>query len=165
MISLVVAMTENRVIGRDNDLPWRLPTDSKHFRELTTGRDVVMGRKTFESIMKSLGKPLPNRRNIVVTTNADYEAPEGVLVAHSLDDALAATESEEVCVIGGAQIYALALPLADRIFLTEIKTRLEGDAFFPEIGPEWRETVRESHKADDKNEYDFDFVTLERARA
>jgi len=158
-IALIAAMTENRVIGRENRLPWRLSADLRRFKSLTMGKPVIMGRKTYESI----GKPLPGRSNIVVTRDRDYRA-QGCRVVHSLEQALeAAAGHDEVMVIGGAQLYRQTLDRAERMYLTLVKTELDGDALFPQIEMRhWRELERESHRADEKNEYDYDFVTLER---
>jgi len=132
MISLVVAMSDNRVIGIENRLPWNIPEDLKRFKKITSGHPIIMGRKTFESI----GRPLPNRTNIVVTRNKDYRA-EGVVACFSLKEALEwagkAPGAEEICVIGGGELFREALPLADRIYLTEVKWPYEGDAFFPDF--------------------------------
>ncbi len=166
-LSLIAAMGRNRVIGSKNALPWKLPADMKHFRELTRGKVVIMGRKTFESI----GKPLPNRINIVVTSQ-DKEIPGCIttpgedgpwlhaLVAH-LDGA-----PQEVMVIGGASIYKKFLPKANRIYLTLIDEDFEGDAWFPifENPEEWEETERTPHDPDDENRYAYAFVTYERRK-
>jgi len=160
-ISLIVAIAENGVIGARNQLPWHLPDDLRHFRAITTGHTVITGRKNYESI----GRPLPNRRNIVVSRQRGFDAP-GCLVAHSLDEALAmaATESE-VFVIGGAQLYAQALPFATRLYLTEIHTTVPGDTMFPVFErDEWEERTREDHPADDRHAHAFSFVLLERKR-
>ena len=161
MIALVVAMAENRVIGKENKLIWHLPADLKHFKNLTTGHPIIMGRKTFESI----GKPLPNRTNIVITRQTDFEA-EGCLVAHSLSEALMMAQQmdSDIFVIGGAEIYKQAMFLADTIYLTEVHHTFEGDTFFPEIDSVlWQETSREEHSADEKNTYNYAFVTLKAA--
>lgn len=160
-VSLIAALAENRVIGLNNALPWRLPNDLKRFRRLTTGHAVIMGRKNYESI----GKPLPGRVNIVVTRNHDYRA-DGCLIAHSLDEALSlAGEDPEIFVIGGAQIYREALPRAERLYLTQVHAAVTGDTFFPEIGHrDWEETMRERHEADDKHAYAYSFVVLERIK-
>ena len=158
MIALVVAMAENRVIGKENKLIWHLPADLKFFKNLTTGHPIIMGRKTYESI----GKPLPNRTNIIITRQADFTA-EGCLVAHSLTEALMMAQQldSDIFVIGGAEIYKQAMFLADTIYLTEVHHTFEGDTFFPEIDSVlWQETSREEHKADEKNPYDYAFVTL-----
>ncbi|MEM7312084.1 MAG: dihydrofolate reductase [Planctomycetota bacterium] len=166
-ISLVVAHTRNRVIGRDGDMPWRLSNDLKNFKRLTLDHSILMGRKTF----KSIGRPLPKRQNIVLTRNAEYSQP-GITVVHTWDEALNAARSsqeyktDELFIVGGAQIYAIALPHADRIYLTEIQAELDGDTFFPEIASEeWQEISREEHAASEKNDYDHSFVTLERLPA
>ena len=160
-ISIIVAMAENRVIGRDNGLPWRLSADLQHFKSITMGKPIIMGRNTWESI----GRPLPGRTNIVITRDTGYRA-EGCELVHSLEQALAvAGASDEVMIIGGANLYRQTLAHADKLYLTLVKAQVEGDTRFPEIDAgEWRETGRESHGADDKNEYDYDFVTLERIR-
>jgi dihydrofolate reductase len=157
-ITLIVAAAAG-VIGRDNAMPWHLPADLAHFKVHTWGKPIVMGRKTYEAI----GKPLPGRRNIVVTRDPGWRAA-GVTVAHSLDEALAACgDAPEVMVIGGAQLYAAALPRATRIHLTEIHAAIEGDTWFPELAPaEWREVARLEHAADARNAYAMSFITLER---
>ena len=158
-ISLIAALARNRVIGRDNQLPWRLSADLKHFKSLTMGKSIVMGRKTWESI----GKPLPGRTNIVVTRDSDFSA-EGCSVVYSIEEALVAAEGgEEVMIMGGANLYAQLLPRADRLYLTEVQADVSGDAWFPEIvEAQWQELDRESHHADENNEFDYDFVVLER---
>ncbi|MDT8387719.1 MAG: type 3 dihydrofolate reductase [Thiogranum sp.] len=158
-ISLLVAIAENRVIGRDNELPWRLSDDLKHFKALTMGKPIVMGRKTWESI----GRPLPGRDNIVVTRDTNYRA-EGAVVANSIEQALqAAGRSEEVMVIGGEEIFRETLERAQRLYLTLVKAEVEGDTWFPPIdAQQWREVERESHHADERNEHDFDFVVMDR---
>ena len=159
-VTLIAAMDRARAIGRGNAMPWHLPDDFKRFRALTTGKAVVMGRKTFESI----GKPLPKRRNIVISRDPRYRA-EGTEVAHSLEAALEALEGE-VMIAGGGEIYALALPVAQRMHLTFVDTLVpEADAFFP-AWPEnqWLETAREHHGADDRHAFAFDFVDFERRK-
>lgn len=158
-ISLLVAMAENRVIGRDNELPWRLSDDLKHFKALTMGKPIVMGRKTWESI----GRPLPGRDNIVVTRDTSYRA-EGAVVVNSIEQALeAAGNCEEVMVIGGEEIFRETLERAQRLYLTLVKGEVEGDTWFPSIdAQQWCEVERESHQADERNEYDFDFVVMDR---
>lgn len=160
-ISLIAAVAENGVIGSQNALPWHLPDDLRKFRAITTGHTIISGRKNYESI----GKPLPHRRNIVVSRQRDYEAP-GCDVVHSLDEALAAAASEtEVFVIGGAEIYRQALPLASRLYLTEIHASVAGDTRFPTFErAEWQETAREFHAADARHAHAFSFVILERKR-
>jgi len=157
-LALVVAYSSNRAIGRDNALPWRLPGDLAHFKRTTLGHPIVMGRKTWES----LGRPLPGRLNVVISRDPAYRAG-GAVVAGSLDEALAACGGAPLaCVIGGAQVYALALPRAQRVVATEIHARVEGDAFFPDLpASQWREVAREPQPAE--NGYAYDFVTYERA--
>lgn len=159
-IALIAAMAENRVIGRQNALPWRLSGDLRHFKSLTMGKPVIMGRNTYESI----GKPLPGRLNIVVSSDADYRA-EGCRIVHSVEEALeAAREHDEAMVIGGARLYEQMLELADRIYLTLVKAEVEGDVLFPPLDRGmWREVTRESHAADEKNEYAYDFIVLDKA--
>jgi dihydrofolate reductase len=152
-LSLIAAVAANGVIGSDNALPWRLPADLKRFKALTLGHPVIMGRKTHESI----GRPLPGRRNIVVSRNAAYGA-EGCEVATSLEAALAACQDDdgEVFVIGGAQLYAAALPLAQRLYLTEIHAGFAGDAHFPAFDRNaWRETARERQRGEEGIAFDF----------
>lgn len=161
-IILVAAYAQNRVIGKNNDLVWRLPKDFKHFKDLTMGHPIVMGRKTFES----LGKPLPNRTSIIITRDTQYQQ-EGCIVVHSLEEAIAEARhlDEQIFIIGGAEIYKQALPIANLMYLTEVKAFPEGDSFFPEFSAnEWKETARKSFSKDDKHQYDFDFVTWERIR-
>lgn len=155
MPALIAAVARNGTIGRDNALPWRLPEDLRRFKSLTMGHAMIMGRRTWES----LGRPLPGRRHVVVTRDRGYRA-EGVEVVHSLPEALAAA-GDDAYVIGGADLYAQALPLVDRLELTEIDADVPGDAFFPafERGA-WRETAREAHRSADG--LDFAFVTLVR---
>ena len=156
-VALIVAYARNRVIGRDNALPWRLPGDLAHFKRTTLGHPIVMGRKTWES----LGRPLPGRRNVVISRQAGYAAP-GAEVADSLQSALAAcADAPAVYVIGGAQIYEQALPLAGRILATELHAEVAGDARFPELDPaQWQEVAREPQP--EENGYAYDFVTYRR---
>ena len=164
-IAMIWAMAQNRVIGRNNKLPWHLSNDLKYFKRVTTGKPVIMGRKTYESI----GKPLPNRTNIVVTRDTGFEAA-GVKVVHSLDAAIDLAESEslisgvdEVIVMGGAEIYAQALPRADRLYVTLVHAEVDGDAYFPEIDLKaYREVAREDYEAEGPNPYDYSFLVLER---
>jgi len=158
-LEIVVAMAKNRIIGRDNGLPWHLPADLKHFKAVTLGKPVVMGRKTYDSI----GRPLPGRRNIVITRNAGWSA-DGVETATGLDAAIerAFEASETVMVIGGADIYRQALPHVGRVHLTEVDLMVDGDASFPELpAAEWQEVSREAHPAEDGRPA-YSFVTLER---
>ncbi len=156
IISLIAAMSRNRVIGKGNKLPWKLSADLRHFKEITSGRPVIMGRKTFESI----GRLLPNRINIIITRDENY-VKEGCIVAHSFDEALkAAHNAEEVMVIGGEQIFKEFLPIANKMYLTLIDGDFEGDAYFPEYDKnEWKEVSREEHKDNGLRYY---FVNLER---
>ncbi|MCW5909909.1 MAG: dihydrofolate reductase [Cyclobacteriaceae bacterium] len=164
IISLIAALSENRTIGKNNDLPWRLPDDMKYFMETTKGHYVIMGRKNYQSLPEKF-RPLPNRTNIVITRSADFAAP-GCHVVHNLNDALEfarKANQQEVFVIGGAEIYRLSLPFANRLYLTEIKAAVEGDAFFPEVNiQQWKEVSRKHHAADGRHLFAFDFVVYER---
>jgi dihydrofolate reductase len=160
MLSLIAAVAKNRAIGKDNTLLWHLPEDMRHFRETTRGKPVIMGRKTWESLPDSF-RPLPGRHNIVVSRNATYQAP-GATLAASLEEAILKTEkANEVFVIGGAELYRQAMPLADRLYLTEITTSFEGDAFFPEVLPEeWVEILHKTQQG--ASGLEFSFVTYQR---
>lgn len=164
-LALIVAVSENGVIGVDGDLPWRLPGDLKFFKNTTMGHHIIMGRKTHESMG---GRVLPGRTNVVVTRNPEYRASEGALVVHSLDAALGLAEragDDRPFVIGGAQLYALALPRVDRMVMTVVRTQLDGDTHFPWIPPsDWAVESREAHARDDKNPYDYEFVVMTRRR-
>ena len=159
IISIIAAMGRNRVIGKDNELPWKLPADMKRFRALTLNKPVIMGRKTFESI----GHPLSERINIILTKDRNYKAP-GCIVVHSIDEALrAARDAKEVMVIGGSSIYQQFLFHADRMYLTFIDEDFDGDAFFPRFNEaEWIEVKRENHEPDEENPYRYSFIMLER---
>ncbi len=165
IMSLIVAMSDNRVIGRNNEMPWHLPEDLKFFKRITMGKPIIMGRNTFESI----GKPLPGRANIVITRNPDYHA-DGVHVVASVEEAielsgqLTAPDLEaEIMVIGGSQIFAETLPIADRIYLTELHTKIEGDVFFPRFPrDQWQEIARENRPATPENPFTYSFLILER---
>lgn len=160
-VSLIVAMANNRVIGQRGRLPWRIPADMRHFKETTMGKPIIMGRKTYESI----GIALPGRKNIVVTSNPTIDNPDLVLVK-SVHAALKKADegNGEVMVIGGGQIYAAALPLADRIYMTEVHKDFEGDAFFPRFDKAlWKEVARQDFKAEGKTPA-YSFVTLDRKR-
>ena len=154
--SVIVAISDNNVIGKDNSLLWHLSADMKFFKEKTTGHHIIMGRKTFESMGKRL---LPNRTTIVITRNKDYEMPEGGIVASSLVDALEKAENDtEVFIIGGAQIYQMAIPFANTMYITRVHHTFDGDAFFPEYDKsQWKLVSSETNKADEKNEYDYTF--------
>lgn len=164
-ISLIVAMSQNRVIGRENQMPWHLPNELKYFKRMTLGKPTIMGRNTFDS----LGKPLPGRPNIIVTRNPEYDA-DGISVVNSVEDALDLAEqltehdaNAEAMVIGGAQIFDVTLPLADRLYLTEIHAVVEGDVFFPQFAlDQWRLVSREEHAADAANPYAYSVMVLER---
>lgn len=163
-LSLVVAMASNRVIGKANGMPWRLPGEQKYFKAVTMGKPMIMGRKTFASI----GKALPGRANIVLTRTGDVNA-EGVTVTHDFHEAVklaraiaAGNETDEIMIIGGSNIYEQALPLADRIYLTEIHAPYEGDAFFPPLNDHWREVSRTPGTPPEGGPA-YDFVVLERA--
>lgn len=156
-LTLVVAYSDNRAIGRDNALPWRLPGDLAHFKRTTLGSPIIMGRKTWES----LGRPLPGRTNVVISRNPDYAAP-GAVVVTTLQAAIEACgRVDEAYVIGGAQIYEQALPLAQRLIATEVHAQVEGDAFFPPLpAAQWQPVSREPQPAE--NGYQYDFVVYER---
>lgn len=164
-ISFVVAIDKNRVIGANGRLPWRLPDDMRRFRELTMGKPVLMGRKTYESIPQRF-RPLPGRHNIVLTRSRDYAAP-GCTVVHTVEAGVAAaTGAEELMVIGGASLYTALLPRADRLYLTLVEAEVEGDTHFPPIRPSaWREVARKAHPADERHAYPFTFVVLERRQS
>jgi dihydrofolate reductase len=161
MISIIAAIGKNNELGKGNTLLWDMPADMKHFRESTKGHTVIMGQKTFESI----GRPLPNRRNIVVTRNDNFQA-EGVEISKSLDATLESFKNnpEEVFVIGGGQIYKQSMEKADRLYITHVDTEdKDADTFFPEIIPiVWNEVKREEHKKDDKNPYNYTFSIYEK---
>ena len=158
MISLIVAVSANGVIGRGGELPWHLSDDLKRFKQLTLGRPIVMGRKTFESI----GRALPGRQNIVLTRQSEFAADECDVVS-SIDAAIAASgDAGEIVVIGGSEIYKLFLPLAERIYMTRVHIDVDGEVRFPELVDElWQESERENHDADDLNEYEFTTSVLE----
>ena len=164
-LALIWAMSRNRTIGRNNALPWHLSEDLKYFKRVTMGKPIIMGRKTWESI----GRPLPGRSNIVITRDPAYSA-EGVKLVRTLEEAISLAESvalidgaDEAVIIGGAQIYALALPVANRLYMTQVHAEVEGDAFFPQFDlTQWNELGREDFSAAGPNPYDYSFVVLER---
>lgn len=158
-VSLVVARARNGVIGRDNTLPWRLPDDLRHFKMLTMGKPMLMGRRTFEAI----GRALPGRLNLVLTRDPAWHAP-GAIVVHSLDEAFArASGAAELMVIGGAELFALVLPLAEHVYLTDVHAAMAGDTHFPDLAPEeWRELERREHPADADHAHAMTFRTLQR---
>jgi dihydrofolate reductase len=157
LISIIVAVTANGVIGKDNQLLWRLPSDMKRFKQLTMGNPIIMGRKTYESI----GKPLPGRTSIVVTRNPEYKLDEAIVV-NSLQEAIAKARdlnAEEAFIIGGGELYSQAQSVSDRLYITEIHTNMAGDTFFEIENPsQWIESERSVHQADDKHKYEFAFV-------
>ncbi|MFO7324888.1 MAG: dihydrofolate reductase [Pseudomonadota bacterium] len=161
LLSAAFAASDNDVIGRDNALPWHLPADLAHFKRITMGKPILMGRRTFQSI----GRPLPGRRNIVITRGG-FSAP-GVDVVHSIDEALALAQGEpELVNIGGAEVLRAALPRTQRFYLTRVHGQFEGDTFLPPLPPEeWREVAREEHAADERNPYPMTFLVLERTGA
>ncbi len=166
-LAMIVAQSSNRVIGRDNKLPWYLPGDLKYFKQATMGKPIIMGRKTFESI----GKPLPGRLNIVISRDASFTA-QGIKVVMSLPEAIELAESQalidgvdEAMIIGGAQIYALALPEAERLYITQVHADIEGDAYFPEFNrSQWTELGREDFSAQGPNPYDYSFIVYQRSK-
>lgn len=159
MITMIAAAAENNALGKNNDLVWHLPDDFKRFKNLTTGHPIIMGRKTFESFPQ----PLPNRKHIVITRNENYRA-NGAVVVNSLEKAIEmAKEDPQPFIIGGGEIYKLALPKADKMELTRVHANFEADAFFPEIDEsEWELTAQEFHPNDDKHQYAFTYLTYER---
>ena len=164
-VSLIVAASENGVIGKDNDLIWHLPKDMHFFKDTTMGHHVIMGRKNFESIPHKF-RPLPNRTNVVITRKTDYKA-DSCIVVNSAEEALQIAKQngeEEAFIIGGGQIYKLALEanLVDKIYLTKVHHSFEGDTFFPALNKDWKEISRIQNQADEKHLYNFDFITLEK---
>ncbi|MFQ3181590.1 MAG: dihydrofolate reductase [Polaribacter sp.] len=161
MITVIAAIAKNNALGKDNDLIWYLPADLKRFKKVTTGHYILMGRNTFESI----GKPLPNRTTIIITRNKNY-SKEGCLIAGSLEEAIKlAKEEAQLFIIGGAQIYkeVISKNLADQLDITLVHSEFEADVFFPEIDPNvWKEVAREDFKADEKNDYDFSFISYQK---
>ena len=165
MISLIAAVADNNVIGRDNRLPWHLPADLKFFKNTTTGHHVLMGRKTFDEIKK----PLPGRINVIITRQADF-SPDGVAIARSIDEAIGKAEAAgdpEIFIIGGAEIFRQVLHRADRMYITRVHTEAEGDTFFPEFDDvnEWKLVDAEHYEADERNAYPYSFLTYERQAA
>lgn len=160
IISIIVALSENNVVGLKNQLPWKLSADLKRVKALTMGHHIIMGRKTYESI----GKPLPGRTNVIITRNNDFKA-EGCVIANSLEHALQiAANDTEVFIFGGGEIFRDALGLVSKIYMTRVHTKIEGDTHFPDVEPsEWKITQLEEFKADEKNEFDYSFLTLERS--
>jgi len=160
MISIIVAASENDVIGAAGELPWRLSDDLKRFKAVTMGKPIVMGRKTWESI----GRPLPGRQNIVITRQEGYDAPGCEVVASPGGAIAVAGEADEIMVIGGSEVYDLFLPMADRVYLTRVHANVDGDAFFASLDEgEWRLVSDEPHAADERNEFDVSFRLYERS--
>ena len=161
-ISLIVAKARNNVIGKDNQLVWKLSGDLQHFKRTTLGHHVIMGRKTFES----MGKPLPRRTSIVITRNKDYQVPSPHYVVHSLDEALKIVEEkglEQAFILGGSEIFKQALPLTDEMIITEVDADPDGDTFFPSLDySKWEKVSEERHPKDKKNEYNYTFVIYHR---
>lgn len=159
-LTIIVAAAENNAIGKNNQLIWHLSDDLKRFKTLTSGHHIIMGRKTFESFPK----PLPNRTHVVITRQANYQVPDGVIVVNSLEDAIDASKNDpQPFVIGGGQIYEQAIAIADKIELTRVHENFEADAFFPEINHGvWQETAKTFHKKDKEHPYNFSFITYER---
>jgi len=160
MITLIAAVAENNALGKDNQLLWHLPDDFKRFKNLTSGHYIIMGRKTFESFPK----PLPNRTHVIITRQKDY-APEGCIIVHSLQEAIAICPKEqEVFVIGGGEIYTQSITVADKIDITKVHHQFEADTFFPEIDlKQWKLAFEEFHAKDEKHDFDFTFLTYIRA--
>lgn len=158
-IAAIVAISENAVMGKNNQLPWHLPADLQHFKKITMGKPILMGRKTFDSI----GRVLPGRCNVIITRDEAFQAP-GCVVATSIDTALASVSyCDEIFVIGGAALFQQMLPMVDRLYLTIIHHEFDGDTFFPDINlAEWQETEREDHLPDEVNRYSYSFITLEK---
>jgi len=160
MITIIAAIAKNNALGKDNDLIWHLPADLKRFKKVTSGHHILMGRNTFESI----GKPLPNRTSVIITRNQDY-FKDGCLIANSIEEALEISKDDEAFIIGGAQIYKQAIEkgLVDKLDITIVHHDFEADVFFPEIDMNvWKEVTREDFKADEKNKYDYSFVSYVR---
>jgi dihydrofolate reductase len=158
---MIAAVAENRAIGNKNKIPWHLPADFKYFKETTLGKTVVMGLNTFNSIG---GKPLPGRKHIILNNDMGYVPPKECAVAHSIEEVMEMVKSlPEVFICGGASVYKQFLPLAQKLYITEVHASPEGDTFFPEINmAEWKEARREEHRADEANKYDYSFVVLEK---
>ncbi|SBO10126.1 Dihydrofolate reductase type 3 [Vibrio mediterranei] len=158
IISMIAAMADNRVIGKDNQMPWHLPADFIWFKKCTMGKPVIMGRKTYESI----GRPLPGRQNIVVSRNSEL-CIDGVETVTSLEQALSlVSDVEEAMIIGGGSFYEHCMPMANKLYLTYIDANVDGDTQFPDWGEGWKQVHSEQYQADDKNAYDMQFVILER---
>jgi dihydrofolate reductase len=160
-LSIIVAATENKVIGKDGKMPWKLPAESAYFRETTKGHPVITGRKNYEA----MGRPLPDRMNIVITRRDGYRVPDGVIVVHSLDEALMLPQvhtADEVFIIGGQQIYEEAMPKVNKLYLTVIHTQIDGDTYFKYNSDEWKTVWTEDHPADTENKYSFTLTQMVR---
>lgn len=157
MISLIVAMGKNRVIGKDNQMPWHLPADLAYFKKVTTGHPIIMGRKTFQSI----GRPLPNRENIILTRDKMFKH-DNCTIINCVEEALALAASKDIFVIGGAEIYEQFLPFAKKIYITQIHENFSGDTFFPKLTKEWQLQSSQLHSKDEKNKYDYEFQLFEK---
>ena len=159
MLSIIVALSDNNVVGKENKLPWKLSADLKRLKAITMGHHLIMGRLTWES----LGRPLPGRTNVVITSDRNYKA-EGGVVVRSLAEAINVSfQDDEAFIFGGGKVFKEALPLVDKIYMTRVHAKVDGDAFFPALAMnEWREIEREDFKADEKNQYDYSFITLRR---
>ncbi|MBI5906594.1 dihydrofolate reductase [Candidatus Saccharibacteria bacterium] len=161
MISAIVAVAENGVIGKAGKIPWKIPADWAYFKNTTIGHPIIMGKATYEGI----GKPLPDRKNIVVSNTEGYKA-EDCTVVNSLPEAIkAAGGNKEIFIIGGASVYEQAMPMVDRLYLTKVHANPEGDRFFKYNEDDWLEISKEGHRADEKNQYDYDYIVLERRRS
>ncbi len=155
-VSIIAAVAKNGVIGKENALPWYLPEDLKRFRNLTSGKTVLMGRKTFESIIARNGKPLPNRKNVVITKQKEYQVPEGVTVYNDIEKALRELKNEDLCIIGGGDIYKQTIDAGDFLYITHVDQEFEGDVYFPEIdASKWKKVLEEKHEG-------YSFATYER---
>lgn len=164
MISIIVAKAKNGVIGKNGEIPWNLPDDLKHFAKITRGHPVVMGRKTYESVVKRLGHPLPDRKNIVITSQGDFNAP-GCVVIQSINEAIDmfADQNEEFFIIGGGEIYKQFLQFADKLYITEVDMEFEGDASFPQFNKnDWKQISALHHDKDEKHKFEFTFLEFVR---
>ena len=164
ILSMIVATADNNIIGKDNDMPWHLPADLAYFKKVTLGKPIIMGRKTYESI----GRPLPGRRNIVISRNTDFKA-EGIDTVSSVEQAIALVDGsdgsegvEEIMVIGGGAIYKHCLPAANRLYITHIRAAIDGDTQFPDYDASWKKVSSEVRPKDEKNSYELDFSVYKR---
>lgn len=165
MFSIIVAVSRNRVIGKNGDIPWYLPDDLKRFAKITKGHTVIMGRKTYESIIEKLGKPLPDRKSVVITSQHNFDAP-GCVVLQSVDEAIHifSKRDDEIFVIGGSEIYKQFMPITEKLYVTEVNVECDGDAFFPNYDhKEWNIVFGENHSVDVKHAYAFLFIEMKKA--